>query len=48
MQEAGLDHWLTASGRGEIKREVRQSLLYMAASWFKAQLVVLEQVKLSV
>lgn len=46
MQEAGLDH--SASGRGEIKCEVRQSLLHMAASWFKACLVALEQVKLSV
>lgn len=48
MQEAGLDHWLNASGRGEIKCEERQSLSHMAASWFNAWLVVLEQVKFSV
>lgn len=34
--------------RGEMECEVRQSLSHVAASWFKAQLVVLEQVKSSV
>lgn len=45
-QEADPDHWLNVFGRGEIKCEVQQSLLHVAAGWFKAQLVVLEQVKL--
>lgn len=45
---AGLDHRLNASGRGKIKCEVRQSLSHVAASWFKAQCVVLEHTKLSV
>lgn len=47
MQKAGLNHWLNVSGRGEIKCDVGQSLLHVAASWLKAWLAVLEQVKLS-